>query len=371
MSLQATQDTIRRGAAFVAIAFVIYYGGKIAIKGGVALYRYLNPPPPPGPDFALGKLAHPDISSLKLDNNGVTYTLDTTTGSLPSFPKMVKVFEIDDPVPDLLSGSKARELALSFGFKSSPRELSRTEYLWEEPETGRRLEVNIASGNFKLETDGVKLREALKAGETYSPLEATTRAKALLKSKGLLPDTLENGIQKTTLVEINADGALQQALSLSSAQLIKVDFFRNLKIDDKNFPVYGQNKAANVTVYLAGQTAQTYEVPLVYYTTWNPLLNKFGTYYLDDVPSAWDKVKSGQAFVVELHLKDADPFAKFKELTVKDIFVRDIYLAYFEDTKIHDFMVPIYVFEGEAKTKDNQTAIYTAFTWAVAKDWLE
>lgn len=370
VSLASTQEQLKRGAAIVALVFTTYYTGKYAIKGGIALYKLLNPPPPPGPTLAFGKVPTPKIDGLPMRNEGVTYQLDTVDGALPRFAQTLTVFEIDDPEPDLLSGSKARNLATSFGFKSVQKELSKTEYLWEESDTTRQLKINIASGNFTLTTDGKKLSEILKKGDSYTEPEATTRAKNMLKGKGILPDTLERGIQKTVLVEVTEDGKPKQAASLSSAQMVKVDFFRNLKVEEEVFPVFGQNKQANVTVYLSGAKEKVAETPLIYYTTWNPIEENKATYPARPLEQAWQEVQSGVAPIVELKLKDADHFAEPKELAVEKIIVREVYIAYFEDKKIQDFMIPIYVFEGEAQTADNQRAYYTAFSWAVDPEWL-
>lgn len=370
MSLKSTQDQIKRGAALIILTFIVYYGGKFAIKGGIAIYKYLNPPPPPGPTLAFGKLPTPKINSLPIDNTDIQYSLDTVSGSLPKMPTTLTVFEIDDPEPDLLSGSKARNLAVSFGFKTPQEELSKTEYRWYEAQTTRELKINIASGNFTMQTNGKKLNEYLKPGSTYTELEAVTRAKGLLSGKGLLPSTLENGIQKTVLVKIKDDGQPQQAASLSTAQLVKVDFFRNLKVDEQIYPVFGQNKKANVSVFLANTSDQQIDAPLIYYTTWNPIEESAATYPAKTLDKAWQEVQTSAAPVVELRIKDRDYFAPFEQTAISRIMVRDVYLAYFEDSAIQDFMIPIYVFEGEALTKDNQKAYYTAFTWAVDEQWL-
>ncbi|MFH1896102.1 MAG: hypothetical protein ABH814_01320 [bacterium] len=370
MSLKNTQYQIKRTAALIALTFVTYYTGKYALKGTVALYKFLNPPPPPGPTLAFGKIPHPEIKGVEFDNGEVTYQLDTVNGALPQLPPTLTVFEVDDPEPDLLSGTKARNLAVSLGFKSQAKELSKTEYLWEEGETTRQFKINIASGNFTLTTDGKTLNQKLKAGDTYSEIEAVTRAKGMLSGKGLLPETLEQGIQKTTLVAVDENGNPHKTPSLSTAQLVKVDFYRNLPVDKAIYPVFGQKKLANVTVYLTGTREQEIEAPLIYYTTWNPVQETQATYPAKPVDLAWQEVQEGQAPVVELRIKDADPFAEFKKLAVEKVFVREVYLAYFEDKEIQDFMIPIYVFEGEALTTDNQRAYFTAFSWAIDNEWL-
>jgi hypothetical protein len=370
VSLASTQEQIKRGVTLFALIVVTYYTGKYAIKGAIALYKHLNPPPLPGPTLAFGKVSYPVIEGKEFDNEGVSYSLDTLDGGLPRLPNTLKVFEITDPVPDLLSGSRARNLAISFGFKVPQKELSKTEYLWEEVDSTRKLKINIASGNFTIETDGMRMREILPRGETYSQPEATVRAKNMLKGKGLLPDTLENGKQESLLVEINEHGSLQQANSLNSAQLVKVDLFRNLDFDDQTYPVFGPNKKANVSVYLSSPSDRAVESPLVYYTTWNPILDSSATYPSKPIDVAWEEVTSGRAPMVEFRVKDADPFTEFKKLAVKNVIIRDIYIAYFEDVEIQDYMIPIYVFEGEAHTKDNQKAYYTAFVWAITDAWL-
>jgi hypothetical protein len=370
VSLAKTQDQIKRGFAFVAIAFLTYYTGKYAIKGGIAIYKLLNPAPPPGPTLAFGKMPHAKISSLPFDNEGVIYSLDTVEGNLPLFPNIVTAFKIDEPQPDLLSGSKARNLALSLGFKNAQKELSKVEYLWEDPESTRNLKINIASGNFKLESDGKYLYKNLVRGETYIESEAITRAKNMLSGKGILPETIENGIQKPTLVEITEDGKLKQALSLSNAQMVKVDFFRNLKFDSKTYPVFGPEKKANVSVYLTSPNDKGLETPLLYYTTWNPVLDNRATYPAKPIDVAWNEITNGQASIAELRIKDSDPFSTFRELAVKQVIIRDVYMSYYEDKNFQEYMLPIYVFEGEAQTKDNQRAYFTAFTWAVDETWL-
>jgi hypothetical protein len=87
--------------------------------------------------------------------------------------------------------------------------------------------------------------------------------------------------------------------------------------------------------------------------TYNPIdRQRFETYPLKAVSSAWEELKAGGGYVAALG-----------ENTDGKIEITKVYLGYFEAETSQNFLQPIFVFEG----RDN----FWGFVSAVAKEWVK
>jgi len=360
MTLTETVQLTKKTAVFLLIFIVVIFTTRAVWTRARTI---LFPPKTPPPEVAFGKLPRLQIPNLPFKEGIVPqYVVDTTTGRLPTdLPDRAKVYKIILPKTTLLSGSRAKELASKLGFSGNPQKISSTEYRWENPEGGRILNVNIATGNFGLETDPKKLK-GLTPSSPPPAAAAIEQAKRFLQNLNFLSGDYANGRQEVTYLRIEGE-SLRKVENLSEAQLTRVDFFREI---DKQ-PVVGPEPFAGLICVLLGKDI----VPFITYNAWplDPLQST--TYPLKTVEQVWSEVERGQARLVYLALAKADPFSSYAPQEPQTIFVRKIFLGYFDTEKLQDYLQPIYILEGLGLTANRVQLKYIAYLPAIADDWLE
>jgi len=226
MTLTETARLTKRGVAVLAILTVAYFSSRAA-------WTYLKstvfPPKLPPPEVAFGKLPVLDVPQLPFkEGASPKYEIDTKTGRLPTdIPDRVKVYKIILPAPTTLASERAKELADELGFPQEPKKLSSSEYSWEKAEEGRTLKINIITKQLSLETDIRKLR-LLQKGSPPSKAAAIEQASRFLSNLGLLEEDYSVGRKEATYLKIEGT-SLAKTENLSGAQLVRVDFFRDVE----------------------------------------------------------------------------------------------------------------------------------------------
>ena len=127
-----------------------------------AYYLSTLPPVEEKPDIKFGILPTPNFPSSSVSSSNYSYSLDTTTGSLPTlgdngFEKIIKVYFIIKPFATFLSPDRSQALAARFNIKTQPEILTETRYLFEENK--KKLTVDLDNGNFTY------IREATPSGD--------------------------------------------------------------------------------------------------------------------------------------------------------------------------------------------------------------
>lgn len=312
-----------------------------------------------------GRLTSLNLSSHLLAGESPSYHLETITGGLPPLPDKAKVFKFIEPQPTFLALERARGLAKKLGFQTVAKEISPTLYFWQEDE--KSLRANTVTNNFEIDTDLTQL--TLSLGDLPSPGEITATAKNYLKSRGLLRSGFDLGSQEANLIKKTEDG-LSRALSLSEASLARVDFFRAVKEGDRVIPILPTNpKKGLIELYYTGTKGNPF--PKIKYTVWDFDFTQSQTYPLRPLTVVWEEIKSNAGFITHLQLLGSDSLEDLDSLNLSEIFIRQVYLAYLDNEKIQKFLQPIYVFEGDGKTGEGQTAEVTIYFPAVDPAWVE
>ena len=349
-----------------SIAFFILYIIFTQAFGIIGKIIKSSQPPKIEPaSVAFGKLPKPALKSLVLSGESVSYSLETTTGTLPTMPNKVKVYKLAEPQASFLSLEKTKSLARKLGFQTPPREVSPSLYFWQEE--GRSLRANTVTGNFEIDTDISQM--TLSVGDLPAPGEIKSTAKGYLDGKGLLKSGFEIGSAEVVLIK-KSGPSLTRALSLSETSLARIDFFRAIKEDEATIPVLPQNqKNGLVAIFYVGVGSNNF--PKVKFTAWDYDFEKGETYPLRPLSTAWQEVKNGQGYVTHLQYQGSDSLETLNSLTVSNIEVRKVYLAYFDDENIQNFLQPIYVFEGDGKSADGKMIEITIYSPAVDPAWTE
>lgn len=360
MTLTEFKQLARRGLVVLAVFLIAYFSLGAAWS---RVKPILFPPRIPPPEVAFGKLPPLDIPSLPLKEGAPPeYVIDTKTGRLPNnLPDRLKVYQIQVPSPSPLSGQRARELAGKLGFEGEPQRLSGSEYSFEDKDKGRTLKINITTGNFSLKTE-VKKLSGEDLGEPPSKAAAVEKAKNFLKNLNILSADYESGRTEATYLRIEGE-TLHKVQSLSEAQLTRVDFYRAVEEQ----PILGPRPLEGLIRMILTEKDE----PLLDFNFFLIEAHMASTYPLKTVAEAWAQVEAGQARLSFLGPIGGDPFSSYTPLSPQKIYVRQIYLAYFEAEKFQDFLQPIYVFEGIGLTDDRRQLAYFAYVPAVSGSWIE
>lgn len=292
------------------------------------------------------------------------YTLETVSGRLPNFPTLLPVFPVQTPKKSLLAAERAQGIAAAFGFAGQPTAISPSEYLWEKANQTLQLRLNILTLNYALTTAQLL---PFAAGQLPNEENLKAHAQAFLNlTRPLDKSFAEN---KTTVVWLRFNGqTFVKAESLSEAGAARLDFFRTVKIGETSYSLLTiPPQESLVRVYFKGGQRDPYEVD---YTVWPYDFDKGSTYPLKNINSAWEEVKRGQATMVSLSSKDINYLKLTQMPDFKNVTLREVKLAYFDDASRQSFLQPIYVFSGQADFKNGESAEITAYVPAVDERWV-
>ena len=364
--LAQTAKSVRIVALGLVAFFIVYlvFAQVLGIISKVVISQ--RPAKVVPPSVAFGKLPALPLKSLVLEGGSPNYNLETTTGTLPALPNKTKVYKIITPQASFLSLERTKSLARKFGFQMTSKEISASLYFWQDGD--RTLRANTVTGNFEIDTDISQM--TLSVGDLPSPGEIKSTAKGYLDGKGLFRSGFEIGSQQVTLIK-KSGTTLSRALSLSETSLARIDLFRAINDEDgKGVPLLPQNpKKGVVSLYYVG--ARNNNFPKLKYTVWDFDLEKGETYPLRSINSAWQEIKNNTGVVTYLQYQGSDSLETLNSLAVSDVFIRRVYLAYFDDENIQNFLQPIYVFEGDGKARDGKPTEIILYLPAIDQSWVE
>jgi len=240
------------------------------------------------------------------------------------------------PQANIQALEAAKQLAQRLGFNPDGRlilENVPNVYIFNKEHFPSTLTMNIVTGVFSMGYD-INSDPSVIGELPPAPEEATEFAKSYLGSAGLLTEDLKTGTVTHEFLKIEA-GNLVSAISLSEADVIKINLFRKNLGGDPGYPsITAQMPEANTWFILSGgQRRQIIAAEYHYYPVDE---SKFGTYPIKTSEVAWEELKRGEGFIVNL---GNNPEGK--------ITVRRVYLAYYDPGQSTEFYQPIIVFEGD------------------------
>jgi hypothetical protein len=323
----------RKGVRYGLYLIVALVIGRFLLNAGIAAYKNAFPTPPPKPTVAFGQLPalpfppRPSYGSL-------TYTLETPDGKLPVFPDQLEVISMTAPQSSLQSLEKAKTKAKGLGFSDEGKVIAENVpsiYVFPKQSSPSNLVFNIITDVFSISYD-LTANPSVVANQPPAPDQAISRVRSLLQAGSSFPVDL-TGAATTELLKIE-NGKFVKALSLSDAQMTKVNLFRkNIGTDPKtSIPmVTPEYPEANIWVILTGSN----EVAQAEYHYFPLDETKKATYPIKTVQQAWEELQAGKAYIAR------------KEDSAPVIAIRRVFLAYFDAGQYAEYLQPVIVFEGD------------------------
>lgn len=318
MTLSQTADFTKRFIAISGIMLFLATLGFSTYKFWHAYYIAHLPPVEEKPDAKFGLLPLLDFPATSVSSSNFSYSLDTSTGSLPKigidpgFEKIIKVYFITKSFSTLLSSEKSQNLAQKFNINTEKQILSDTKYLFTEID--KSLTVDLDTGNFSY------YNEATHSGE-ISPDEdkkLVTDFKQILNNLGVLTDDLKNGRTKITHLKGEA-GAVEISLwpeNINQKLIVGPNFNSGL------ISAIVINSSNNPDNY---QSLQFINFPID--------ITTFATYPTKSTDVAFADLKSGRGVVI-------------LEPTKPQVSISSIYLGYYLPKNYIPYLIPVYIFEG-------------------------
>ncbi|MCL5676264.1 MAG: hypothetical protein M1120_04030 [Patescibacteria group bacterium] len=347
-SLTETAYYTRKGVNFTIIGLVVFLILKFAIGYALEIWAELHPPPPPPPSVAFGQVPQPKFPESSPSAN-LVYSLDTISGNLPTLPAIGKVYFMPTGKETLLSLQRAQDEAKKLGFTADPVVVSSTVRQWTDSTTPlRTLRYDIATGNFDVKYDWSSDASLFVQKDLPDTDAATTEARNFFANLNLAPDEIINGKTSVTFYQASLNKLIPTS-SVSSADLVRVDFFRN---DLDQLPLLSDAPTVSpLYVVFSGIKDNTRRFVEIHFTVWQIETETFSTYPLRPVSQAWNDLNSGKGYIASMGTAGTNLIS-----------IRNIYLAYYYPFSAMEFLEPVYVFEGDKG--------FTAYVPGISTDWL-
>ncbi|MFW6110028.1 MAG: hypothetical protein ACOC6Q_01225 [Patescibacteria group bacterium] len=368
MNLTQTAKFTKKAIIFAGLGLVLLLFGRLGWGAAVSVYHHFVPPEEEQPQVAFGKLPSQKITGSSIEGEGATYQLDTTTGNLPSIPKLLPVFPYKKLLSTPLQEQQTTQIAENLDFYTNPKKLSTNTYEWKLPT--RTLRINGISKDLTLTTDLGHLEKSLEPGSAPNKERAAKDITRFLTQSNLeIPDE-EQRTTKTAYLKIN-NGKFEEATGQAEAQLTRVDFTKKVTARGKDYLILGPDpNEGNIWTAVTNKTGGQQLARLKYKNRKIEKTNS-STYPLKEPEEVWKELLAGKAKVTKLQKQGSDPYSKSHPEKVSAIHIHDIGISYFEEETPGKYLLPIYVFEGIANTPKNERWHYTAYLPAIANEWFQ
>jgi hypothetical protein len=330
----------RKVIRYSIYAIILIVIARYTISFGTVIYHKIFPPPPPKPTVAFGKL--PVLPFPEKPVSDLNFTLELPDGSLPVFTDQIEVYVMPQSQPNIKALDNSKLIASKLDFDPNGKPLVESipnVYVFPKKGYPSSLTMNIITGLFSVSYN-INEDASILLDTPPGPEEAVKLAQGFISSANLFTDDLSNGTSTYEFLKIEA-GNFIPAISLSDADIIKVNFFRKLYGKDGNIPpVTPKMPEANVWFYLAGGRGKQIIAGEYHYLPINHDENS--TYPLKTSESAWEELKEGKGFIAN---EGNNPDG--------NIVIRRVYLGYYDAGQYSEYYQPVVVFEG-----DNQFYAY-------------
>ncbi len=339
-----TKSAIKWTAVIIISILLITFLFRI----GTAIKERFLPTPLPPPTVAFGKLSAIDFPQNTTNDRQLNFSLNTLTGTLPSFSDRAKVYKIVPNKPDLLALTKTQQKVSGIGFTSSPTHLSGDVYQWTDSDPiARKIKFNIYSLDFNLSSSFLTNQVIYSGTNLPDQNQAIGIAQSFLSSMSSFPQDIDPVKTKAVLFSIN-NYSLVPATSIGNAQIIRVDFFQK---DMDKMPIYYPDATkSNMSVFVGGgeREAQVVKVDFIYQS----ISNEFSTYPIKTADETFSELKENKAYIASYGDNPNN----------RNIAINDVSLGYYIGESKEDYLMPIVVFKG--------TNGFVAYVSAVKDEWI-
>ena len=198
----------------------------------------------------------------------------------------------------------------------------------------------------------------------------------------LLDESYLNGNVNAVYLKLGSRGEFLVADSQSEADFVRVDFFRynqlvrlteeevellaayqqdEIKLDPEDIPepIYTTMKSEDISksnIYIIIRGSSLNKVGHIYeigYSFWAIDEKATETYYTRSPAEAWEDVKNGRAYLRSLVSKEGEPYKEYVPINVAQFLVYDISMVLLETKEYQEYLQPVYMIRGEARSKGN------------------
>lgn len=326
MTLTQTATIARRVILGFIIFSILGLTSYIGYKIWYANYLASLPPQEEKPDTKFGVLPQMEFPPSKVPSGNFTYILDTITGGLPEFPKLIKVYFMPKAAATFLATEKGQALAQKFEINTPPQILSETKHHFQSDT--RTLTVELDSGNFIYQGGATP-----SAGQVLDDdQKLISDFKNLLSRVGVLKSELTGNKNKIKLLKYDGNQFID-ASSRNEAQAALIYLWPE-DLDKLPIVTSDFNKSfVWATVLASARNLENYRS--LNFTFWPVDLTTYSTYSLKPTNVAFDDLKNGKGIIV-----------KTSEQTSGQISITSVYLAYYQAENYNPYLQPIYIFEG-------------------------
>jgi len=321
----------RKSIKFGVIGIVAYIVLQAIVIFGINLYNQLYPPPPPPPTMGFGLL--PRLKFSQTGGYNYNFNLQTPTRVFPQFSDRASVFYVPQQKASLFAYQQAENTASKYKFSGKGQQIGETVYQWQKriPQA-LTMKIDIITGAFDYEYQWQADTSILNDKRPLTEDQVYQIAASFLRLDALNTSDIDLLKAKLTYYKASA-GSLVPVLSLSEADFIKVDYFRN-NIDDYQVVTY---KPQDGIISMLISKSSQYDKQVISANFDHYAVNYLQpeTYPLMPIATAWEQLKSGQAYIASNN-GNSD-----------QVNIRRIELAYFDPPKQQEFFQPVYVFRGD------------------------
>jgi hypothetical protein len=327
----------------------------IGLRG---VYRAIFPSTPTTPSASFGTISSPNLTASKVNLTKTVFNVELPEGSLPETPTELAVYPIPKPAGTLSSLDQAIDQVRPVGFRDPPKKQSEVNYLWKDSKKpAKSIKLNIATGDFVYKYDHLKDPSILEGKFKLTDLEAIKQARKFLQKLNSFPDDLDNDLAEINFYKLK-NKKRTMVTSFSEANTVEVLFFRT-PIEDKYKMVQPTPNTSHVKVVLGPNLGLERGVVEAEYAYWTIDLDNPSAYPLKSSQSAWSEFQEGKA-----------SFVKGKVASYDEIFLADVYLAYYETKTYQPFLQPIFVFTGSGTTK-GKLIEFEAYLPAISNEYIK
>lgn len=345
LTLHTTVSGIKKLLKWLTILTVSLVLITVLFRIGKNIKEYFYPTPLPPATVSFGKLTKVEFPPNIIVVKDFTYTLDNVSGTLPTFSDKINVYKIIQLQPNLLALKNAQDLVSRIGFSGEGIALSNTLYQWDDKENlQRRLTYDILSFNFNLSSDYLANPIVIAGKNLPGEKGSVSKAESFLESLSSFPLDFNIEKTKTTLLSVK-NSEILPATSLSTTQLIRVDFFQK---DVDGLPIFYPNPLhSTVHFFIAGGN---YDAQVVSANFFHQNISELSaTYPIKTNEQVFEELKQGKAYIASYSGND------------KEILLKKIYLAYYLSEEKQNYLMPIIVFEGNNN--------FYAYIHAIKDEW--
>ncbi|MDQ3239669.1 MAG: hypothetical protein M3P33_04040 [bacterium] len=370
--LSLTSSATKKGAIFLGVAIVVFIIARLLF--GVAVTVLTPPKPSPTPYInakfqVLPPLSLPD-SVVK--SEGKNIILDTITGDIPVSTGSAVVYKINTTTrPDLNFGQKSKQIASQFQFvNTDPTKVGGTTYLFQDPQDiNRQLDLDYLYYNYKFNFVNPSSYVSIEKGNTIPIERATSLSLESLKNT-------RNDIKTTEINEKNQNALTtngqyifldpvtqqtQAATTIQSANITSININRQ---PINSIPIIGPSTTkSNINFSYTGLTSSgqfqvSHRLLEANVTYWNYSPSTEAVYLLQSASDAFNNdLLQGKGYILN-KTQDGDEYH-----------VRKVYLAYYEPPTVQEYLIPVWVYEGD-KT-DDAKFLFRAIVPAIAKGFIQ